>query len=88
MEQQDPWAQSPQTVLPNVAPQLPSTVGTPVGLETAVVEGLPKTGSPEVVVEGGRVFVAEAGADVLGVPSEQPFWQPLVARQWPSVDPQ
>lgn len=59
-------------VLPNAAPQLPSTVGVPVGLEAPLV-GVPKTGSPEVVEEGGRVLEAEAGAEVVVLVSLQPF---------------
>jgi hypothetical protein len=45
-------------VLPKVAPQLPSIVIFPVGWAAAEVEGFPRTGSPEVVVDGG--LVAEA----------------------------
>ena len=63
MLQQLPWAQLPQTVLPNLAPQLPSVVGIPLGLLGVV--GFPITGSPEVVVEGGRVVsVLRAAATV------------------------
>jgi len=60
MEQQEPCAQLPQMLLPCVAPQLPSVVTFEVGAGAAEenVEGLPRTGSPEVVEEGG--FVAEA----------------------------
>jgi hypothetical protein len=60
MEQQEPAAQFPQTMFWCVAPQLPSVVAFPVasGAWEENVAGLPRTGSPEVVVEGGLV---EAG---------------------------
>jgi hypothetical protein len=45
--------------------------------------GLPRTGSPLVVVEGGRETAALVVAAVVAVPL-QPFWQPLATRQWPS----
>lgn len=74
MLQQEPWAQLPQTVLPNLAPQLPSTVGTPVGFVLAGVDGLPRTGSPVLVTEGGRVLDGDgAGAELAGALSLQPF---------------
>src|SRR5690242_11550621 len=64
-----------------VAPQLPSVVSLPVVVGLLV--GLPRTGSPLVVVEGGRETAAVVAAEVGAAPL-QPFWQPLAARQWPS----
>jgi hypothetical protein len=62
--------------LPNFAPQLPSVVGTPVGDGRALttLEGLPRTGSPEVVADGGLVTADEGiGAELIGALSLQPF---------------
>lgn len=67
---------------PNFAPQLPSVVAWPVAGGLGVADGFPRTGSPDVVEEGGLVGLAaeEAGAE-LGAAPVQPFWQPLAARQ-------
>jgi hypothetical protein len=53
-------------------------------------EGLPRTGSPDVVVDGGLVAVVIIGMEALltGVDPVQPFWHPLAGRQCPSVAPQ
>ena len=81
MEQQEPWGQLPQTVLPKLAPQLPSVVALPVGCAADVV-GLPSTGSPDVVVDGGREAAPPlADSVVVGAESLQPFWQPLATKQ-------
>ena len=42
-------------------------------------DGLPRTGSPEVVDEGGVAL--EAGAETEVADPVQPFWQPLATRQ-------
>jgi hypothetical protein len=71
-------------VLPNLAPQLPSVVGMPVGDGCALttLEGLPRTGSPEVVADGGRVAAdVGMGTWLMGALSLQPFWHPLPTRQ-------
>jgi hypothetical protein len=94
MEQQEPCDQVPQTVLAKEAPQVPSVVATPDAAATTTTtdEGLPKTGSPEVVVDGGLVAVVmigiEAVTGVAGVVPAQPLWHPLSTAQCPSVAPQ
>lgn len=78
-------------VLPKVAPQVPSVVALPVGFVGGATtdEGLPRTGSPDVVVEGGRVAVVITGMEALvTVDPVQPFWHPFAGRQCPSVLPQ
>jgi len=67
MEQQAPCGQSPQTAPPKLAPQEPSVVTFAVDVEPAeetTEDGLPRTGSPEVVDEGGVAL--EAGAETDG----------------------
>ena len=84
MEQQEPCAQLPHTVLPFVAPQLPSVVTLLVeaGFEVETVDGLPRTGSPEVVVEGGLVVAGlEVACVEVTVAPVQPFWHPLATKQ-------
>jgi hypothetical protein len=76
-----------------LAPQLPSVVTIPLGTAgvlSAVVVGLPSTGSPDVVVEGGRLMAGAGSAalEAVGAASLHPFWQPLATKQWPSVLPQ
>jgi hypothetical protein len=66
--------------LPNLAPQLPSVVALPVGWAAGTVAGLPRTGSPLVVVDGGRVVAGAAVAEV-GLAPVQPFWHPLLGLQ-------
>lgn len=63
MEQQAPCGQSPQTVPPKLTPQEPSVVTFAVDAEPAeetTEDGLPRTGSPEVVDEGGVALEAAA----------------------------
>lgn len=69
MEQQPPFFQFPQTVLPLLAPQLPSVVTAPVGGASV---GLPSTGS---------ACDDEAAAGVVGVPPVQPLWHPCALSQ-------
>lgn len=49
-------------------------------------DGLPRTGSPEVVDDGEVAL--EAGAETDVVDPVQPFWHPLETRQWSVVEPQ
>lgn len=82
IEQQAPCGQSPQTVPPKLTPQEPSVVTLAVDVELAAEtteDGLPRTGSPEVVDEGGVAL--EAGAETEVADPVQPFWQPLATRQ-------
>jgi hypothetical protein len=68
MEQQAPCGQSPQTVPPKLTPQEPSVVTFTVDAEPAeetTEDGLPRTGSPEVVDEGGAVDEADGAAAAL-----------------------
>ena len=60
-EQQLPWAQSPQTVLSDLAPHVPSVVTVPVGvLEAAEEEVAPTmTGSPVVLDEAAAETALE-----------------------------
>jgi len=77
MEQQFPFGQLPQTVLPFEVPQVPSVVTTAV----AVAPG-------DIDVCTGRI-TGSAGVEVGdGLESVQPFWQPLLLRQCPGVEPQ
>jgi hypothetical protein len=91
MEQQEPCDQVPQTVLLKDAPQVPSVVATPDAAATTTTtdEGLPRTGSPDVVVDGGLVAVVMTGMEaVTEVVPVQPLWHPLATAQCPSVAPQ
>lgn len=76
-------------VPPKETPQVPSVVCLPVGAASAATTGvgLPRTGSPEVVEEGGLVAEVMTGMEVTTDPVH-PFWQPLAGRQWPAVAPQ
>lgn len=85
IEQQFPFGQFPQTVLPFEVPQVPSVVTAAVAVDSGAMVVLtgPMTGSPVVVDDGG---CDPPGA--VDPPSEQPFWHPFAVRQCPGVDPQ
>ena len=84
MEQQAPSGESPQTVLPLLAPQVPSLVTAPVG---GASDGARITGSDCKDEAGGGASVgaastgseskSEAGSGVVPVPLVvQPLWHP------------
>lgn len=102
MEQQLPWAQSPHTVFPLLAPQDPSVVTA----AEAVLEGAEDeeagtmTGSPVVVVDVPLDCALLTTEDAAVEPtvedatdededaSVQPDTQPFETRQWASLFPQ
>ena len=76
MEQQAPFGESPQTVLPLLAPQVPSFVMAPVGGASV---GAPSTGSD---------CKREAGGGVVPVPPVvQPLWHPRAFWQLTQTQP-